>query len=202
MLLRKLGIILSSLLFLRCDDSSLADYYSYLQIVEGQPKATPVDNSKIHVHFQIAENIKITDTSKTENLNVQISFNGLIQVFPKDFHFELYANDQKITLPDTINYTITTVIDNSVRYFKSEEISFKVQEVLDSIKKKNSIPDSISYFSVAGIIQNIPLNNTHNPSILKLHLKAFSKGSIFYDKEQVYELKRPRLYKTRSRPFG
>ena len=87
MVLRKLSIILSSLLFIRCNDSSPADYYSYLQIIKGQPKVIPVDDSKLHVNFQIAENFKITDTSKTENLKFQISFNGLIQVFPEDFHF-------------------------------------------------------------------------------------------------------------------
>lgn len=202
MLLRNLGIILASLLFIRCDDSAPANYYSYLQIVKEQPQVTAVDERKLTIHFGTTENIKLTDTSKTENIKTQISFHGLIQAFPQDLHFELYANDQRIALPDTIHYSITTVVDNSLKYLKSEETSLRVKEILDSARKKNNVPDSISYFKISGIMQNIPLNNTHNPSLLTLRLKAISKGNTFYDKEQVYELKRPTLYKTRSRPFG
>lgn len=202
MLFRKIGILLSSLLFLKCNEGTPADYYSYLEKVKGTPKAQALDDSKLHVNCELTDRFIIKDLNKTENISFKIRFNGVPKAFPDDLSFQFLVDDKVITLPDSIQYTLRTSIDRTGKTFNARLSSLNVNEVIHSLKTLNNIPDAAYFINLSGNFAEIKLNNSVNPEKIKIELRAMSKGKVIAEKIRSYELKRPLLYKTRNRPFG
>jgi hypothetical protein len=198
---KKLLALTPALFFARCDEGKLADYYVYAEVTKEKPTAKVVPQKIFSSEFGIADGFRVSNPEKVGGIKAEVHFSGLPADFPAGLQFELYADDKKIEMPDTIDYTITTVI-NSVRYFKYKATSLNINDVVTSVKRENNIPDSITYFSVAGIFNNIIINQPRDPRKITLALKTLINGRVVLERSHTYELTRPKLYNVRSRPFG
>ncbi len=145
----------------------------------------------------------ILDKEKAVPISLALVFKGQHQFWPKDLRFELYFNELKIKLSDSIKFNITAVIDDKISNFKYTENEINIPKLLQKLKQQETIPDSTKYFSIVGSYEKYGVGNKTNPDKLKIIVKAFwDKGSD--SKEMNYSLKKVEKeeYHMPVRPFG
>ncbi len=201
----KIGILIIGLplIFSKCVPKDYVYTYVSADSESGQVKAIPFTGNDFRFNCNLSWDTVIVNKEKAVPVLLTLIINGQHQYWPKGLRFELYYNDQRIKLSDSVKFNVTTVLDNRVSYFRAVKNTINIPELLLKLKLEEQIPDSVSYFSIAGSYKTCAVANKTNPDNLKITIKAFwDKGSD--SKQMNYILKKVEKqdYHLPVRPFG
>jgi hypothetical protein len=182
-------------------------YYIYEEQEDSQDKIKeiPFNVNDFRIKFSLGTDSIIKDKEKTEAIAIQLVFIGQYQYYPPNLRFEIYLNNEKITMSDTISYNITTVIDDHVTYFTDTSTVFNIPELIERIRQEKKLSTDLTYFSVVSAFPKYYIGNTTNPESFQIKIKTFwDNGSAILEKN--YKLKkveyRKGKYHLPVRPFG
>lgn len=199
-------LLLTILIFTSCTPKEYIYRYESDEDVSATTKKVPFNPNNFEVKFDLSVDAIIENKDKAVPLSVKLLLFGEHQYYPKNLRVELYVDDKKIMLNDTISYNITTVTEDHVTYFKDTTNSLNIPDLISNLKKEKSLPDSLVYFEVTSIYKRYYLENTSNPEKIQLKVKTFWEGGsdvkeINYTLKKVEKPKKEE-YKLPVRPFG
>jgi hypothetical protein len=191
--------------FTKCSPKEYFYYYESGEDIQENAKDVPFTANDFRLKFDLGTDSIIKDKEKTAAISVKLIFIGQCQYYPPNLRFEVYINNEKISLSDTVNYTITTVIDNHVTYFKDSSTVFNIPDLIAKIKKEKNLPADLKYFSVISSFPRYYIRNTTNPDSIQIKVITFwDNGKSILEKKYILkkvEYKKEK-YHLPIRPFG
>lgn len=198
-------ILIVILCFTRCAPKEYVYYYENQEDLQEKVKDVPFTANDFRFKCDLSTDSKIVDKEKTEPISLKLIFIGQSEYYPPNLRFEVYVNNIKITLSDTVSYNITTVIDDHVTYFKDSSTVFNIPDLIAKIKKEKNLPADLKYFSVVSAFPRYYIGNTSNPETIQIKVKTFwDNGSNILEKNYIlkkHEIKKEK-YHLPIRPFG
>lgn len=201
-------LLLALFVFSNCGPSKPKEYIYYYEKTEApeepKVKAAYHDNN-FRVKCELGLDSVIKNKGIVSPLSVKLFFLGRYQYYPKNLRFELYVDNKRIILFDTVSYHITTVIDDHVTYLKDTSTILNIPELITRIKAENNLSDSLKYFEVISVYPRYYLGNTANPETVHMKLKLIWDGGE-ETSEMNYILKKVEYtkeeYRLPIRPYG
>jgi len=191
--------------FTKCSPKEYYYHYENQDDFQNKVKEVPFKANDFKLKFDLETDSIIKDKDKTSAISIKLIFIGQYQYYPPNLRFEVYLNNEKIILADTINYKITTVINDHVTYFTDSSAVFNVPELIAKIKKEKNLPADLKYFSVISAFPRYYIGNTTNPDSIQIKVKTFwDNGSDILEKKYILKKVeyRKEKYHLPVRPFG
>jgi hypothetical protein len=200
-----ISLILVIFSFTNCTPKECIYVYENQEDDAGKVKNVPFNANDFRVKFDLGTDSIIIKKEKTEPISIKLVFIGQHQYYPPNLRFEVYVNENKIELSDTVRYSISTVIDDHVTYFKDSSTVLNIPELITKIKIENNLRSDLNYFSVVSAYPRYYIGNTINPDTVKIKIITFwDNGQSILEK--IYILKkieyRKEEYHLPVRPFG
>jgi hypothetical protein len=188
------------MIFTGCSDKK----YGYTYFEEGEAvnavKQIPFTPNDFKINFRLALDSVILDKDKPARVLVEVKISGQHQYWPRDLKMEVYCNDEKMSLTDSVKkYSISSVINDRVSYFTSNSSDFNIPELIGRLKQEHGIPDSINYYSVTCGLNSEYLKNDSNPERMTIKVKALWKDGS-ETMEKTFILTKVDITKHHARP--
>lgn len=198
-------LLLIILNYTSCKPKEHIYVYENEEDLQGKVKDVPFSANDFRLKFDLGTDSIIVEKEKTEPISIKLVFIGQYQYYPTDLRFEVFINNEKITLSDTVRYNITTVLDDHVTYFKDSSTILNIPELITKLKKEKNLPENVNYFSVVSAYPRYYIGNTTNPDSIKIKVILFwDKGKSITEKNYILKKIefRKEEYHLPIRPFG
>jgi hypothetical protein len=200
-----ISAVLVILSFTKCTPKESFYIYENQENIQGKSEDIPFNPNDFELKLELGTDSVILDKEKTAAISIKLFFIGQYQYYPPNLNFEVYINNKKITLSDTIKYHITTVIDDHVTYFKDSANTLNIPELITKLKKEKNLPADLNYFSVISVYPRYYIGNKTNPDSIQIKVKLFwDNGNSITEKNYILkkvEYKKEE-YHLPIRPFG
>ena len=191
--------------FTKCAPKEYYYFYEDQDNLQNKIKEVPFTANDFKLKFTLGTDSVIKEKENTEAISLMVMFIGQHQFYPPNLRFEVYLNNEKITMSDTVSYKITTVVDDRVTYFTDTSTIFNIPDLIAKIKKEKNLPTDINYFSVISVFPRYYIGNTLNPESIQIKVKTFwDNGSSILEKSYILKKVeyRKEKYHLPIRPFG
>ncbi len=196
-------IIALLLIFSGCAPKDYIYVYESEEAGDVKVKSTSFNANDFRFNCNVGWDTAIVDKEKTVPMSLTLKVIGQHQFWPKNLKFELYFNDQRVKLTDSVKFNITTVIDDKISNFKCTENEIDIPRLLEKLKKQESIPDSVAYYTLVGTYRKYDVGNKVNPDKFKIMVKAiWDKGSESNEVNYFLKKVEKEEYHMPVRPFG
>lgn len=198
-------LLIMLMILTKCTPEKYVYFYENQDETKGKVKEVPYTSNDFRVNLDIATDSIIKEKDEVQNIYINFSFNGQFQYYPPNLKFEIYCNDEKIEVSDTIYYNITTVIDDHVTCYNDTNTALNIPELIQKLKAEKNLATELNYFSVVSAFPKCYIGNTTNPEKIEIKVKMVS-DSVSNVITKTFNLKKTEIndeeYHLPVRPFG
>jgi hypothetical protein len=197
-------LFLAVLFFCNCANKKYG--YTYLDENEASGKATtaPFKANDFKLSVRLALDTILLDKTTPSTFKVHVKLSGQYQYWPMDIKLNVWCNDKPVPLKAIDKpFSVSSVINGRVEYMNTTAPDFNIPLLIENIRKKYNLPDSVHYFKLTSGLESEPVIQDENAETIQVKVLVKWKGGS-EALEKTYRLTKVDItkYPVRSRLYG